>query len=101
MKERCKEAGLRFMPVIFEYQGGRSAQATDLVHALAGAVAEKEQKDEKAVMLDLEEKIAVILARTVANRARKRTARAWGPPAWADAAVHLQGERDDACLDEW
>ena len=101
MKERCREVGLRFLPVIFDYQGGRSAMATDLMRSLAGAVADKEHKDAQAVLLDLEEKVAVILARAVANRARKRTARAWGPPAWTDAAAELQGERADACIEEW
>ena len=93
MEARCRDLGLRFWPAVFEYQGGRTQDADELLRAISFAVAEREGADEARICDVVEQRIAVVLARSAANRLQRRARGVPERPAWSAAAEVVRGMR--------
>ena len=85
---RCAERGLTFWPVIFEQQGGQSKAAYAATRAIAEAVADREGGRASDIRQEMNQRVAILLARATASmiarrqprfQARQRafTARSW------------------------
>ena len=102
-EERCAEAGLRFWPVVLEHQGGMTKSADSAFRAVAAAVAMQEGRDANNIKQEMLERIAVVIARSAAQRIRRRAIRfPTGRPDWATAARSVQNLQTDAdAMDGW
>ena len=73
---KCREAGVLFMPMVLEAQGGMAREAAGVFHRIAAAVAEREHAEVAKVREELLQRLA--LTRVRANDsaiARRRVAR--------------------------
>jgi hypothetical protein len=68
----CTQAGLRFVPVVHEVQGGMSKTAHAVMRGIAEAVAEQEARDPLAIRREMEGRIAVVVARAAAAAVSRR-----------------------------
>ena len=83
-EQRCLEHGLRFWPVVREQQGGMSKSACIAFRSVARAVAMKEHRDSLAIEREMLHRIAVVVARSKAQRIARRMQRT--QPSWVRAA---------------
>ena len=60
---KCRDAGVDFIPLVFEHQGGTTPEGTAVLHAISAAVATAEAREAAEVREELLGKIAVVLAR--------------------------------------
>ena len=72
---RCEQEGLRFWPVVLEQQGGMTKAADAAFTAIAKAVATKEMSEFTKVKAELLHRLAVVLARSCAQRISRRMRR--------------------------
>ena len=89
---RCREQGLTFWPLVFEQQGGCSKAADAATRAIANAVANIEGCKAATIRKEIRQRIAVILARSVAAMiARRQPLRVDGArrPPWRQVAKTL------------
>jgi hypothetical protein len=71
-EQKCTQAGLRFVPVVHEVQGGMSKTAHVVMRSIAEAVAEQEARDPLAIRREMEGRIAVVVARAAAAAVSRR-----------------------------
>ena len=89
-EERCAAEGLRYWPVVLEHQGGTAKGADAAFRAIAKAVALNERREEHGVRNEILQRIAVVVARAVAQRIRRRAQGFTGNrPPWAAAAAQI------------
>ena len=60
---KCEAAGIRFMPMVFEWQGGMTKSADANLHRIAAGVATAEGGDVNIVKQELLQRIGLLLAR--------------------------------------
>ena len=84
---RCQEQGLRFWPVVFEQQGGRSKAAAAATRAVAEAVAMREGSKPETVLGEINQRLAIVLARATASMINRRQPACHSSrPTWITAA---------------
>ena len=84
---KCEAAGVRFQPMVFEAQGGMTAEAGAVTHAIAGAVASAEGADQQKIRVEIFEKISLLIMRANARRIGRRRVRVSSGSAAAAAAA--------------
>ena len=72
---KCEAAGVRFQPMVFEAQGGMTAEAGAIIHAIAGAVASAEGGDQLKIRGEIFEKLSLLIMRANARRIGRRRLR--------------------------
>ena len=73
---KCQEAGILFVPIVLEAQGGMSREAAGVFHRIAEAVAELEFAEVATVREDLLQRLALVRVRANASAiARRRRVR--------------------------
>eukprot|EP00438_Fugacium_kawagutii_P010523 Skav214520 [mRNA] locus=scaffold410:228880:231177:- [translate_table: standard] len=82
----CQQAGIHYQPLVWDIQGGSTAETRAFLHRLAGMVATVEGVDLLVVKGRLCDQLAVVLARG-AGRALRRRRRAAGATAHASGLV--------------
>ena len=82
--KKCHDAGVYFMPVVLEAQGGMSGEAAGVFHRIAAAVADLEGTKAKKVEEELMQHLALIRARSNASAIARRRA---GQRSLGDRAV--------------
>lgn len=70
--QRCEEAGVRFVPIVFTAQGSMTKEAGAILHTLANAVAVAENGDPLKYKQDLWHRIALAIARHGASAIKRR-----------------------------
>ena len=70
----CEAAGVRYLPLVWEVQGGSTPETRAFVHRLCGAVAVVEGLDPGVVKSRFSEQVAVLLARASGRAIRRRQA---------------------------
>ena len=75
LANRCKAQGLQYRALVFEQQGGRSKEAELVIHAIANAVAMRENIEAATVRREILQRIALVIGRSVASRIARRTLR--------------------------
>ena len=71
---KCRQAGLSFWPMVFEQQGGKSKAADAATRAISEAVAEKEGRKAATIRHELNNRVAILLARAAAAMIARRQA---------------------------
>jgi hypothetical protein len=85
---RCRERRLAFWPVVFEQQGGRSKAAHAAIVALAEAVGNREGCEAATIRHEINQRLAVLLARSTASMiARRQRGGPRIPTPWARAVA--------------
>jgi hypothetical protein len=69
---KCRDAGVDFVPLVFEHQGGTTPEGTAVLHAISAAVATAEAREAAEVREELLGRIAVVLARANARAVVRR-----------------------------
>ena len=75
LANRCKAQGLQYRALVFEQQGGRSKEAELVIHAIAAAVAMRENIEAATVRREILQRIALVIGRSVASRIARRILR--------------------------
>ena len=70
----CEAAGVRYLPLVWEVQGGSTPETRAFVHRLCGAVAVVEGLDPGVVKSRFSDQVAVLLARASGRAIRRRQA---------------------------
>ena len=70
--KKCRDAGVLFMPVVLEAQGGMSRDAAGIVHKISAAVAEMEHTDTAKVREEFLQHLALIRTRSNASAIARR-----------------------------
>ena len=70
----CEAAGVRYLPLVWEAQGGSTPETRAFVHRLCGAVAVVEGLDPGVVKSRFSDQVAVLLARASGRAIRRRQA---------------------------
>ena len=73
--QKCRDAGLDFVPIVFEHQGGTTKEAIGVLHSIAAAVANLEARETAEVREEMFGRIAVVLARAGAAAVARRRRR--------------------------
>ena len=61
--QQCKDAGIRFQPMVFEAQGGMTKETAAVLHVLSHAVSQAENADPCKCKNDLFQRVAWALVR--------------------------------------
>jgi hypothetical protein len=68
MERRCTEHGLRYWPIVLEQQGGCAKGADAAFRSISSAAASREGREASAILLELRQRLAIVMARLLHQR---------------------------------